>query len=62
MPAVAATVAAVQSPSIARRRPPESATAPSTGDSSAMPSPANACIHPHCACPVAGSGAMPCVK
>ena len=27
-----------------------------------MAKPASACIQPHCACPVAGSGAMPLVK
>ncbi|MFC7541889.1 hypothetical protein ACFQU2_23740 [Siccirubricoccus deserti] len=62
IPAVATTITPVQAPSIRRRRPPTSATAPSSGESSAIASPATVCIHPHCAWPVAGSGAMPWVK
>jgi hypothetical protein len=62
MAAVAAAVSTVKVASSARRRPPASATAPSTGESRPMASPTRACIQPHITCPLTGSGAMPLVK
>ena len=44
------------------RRPLASAIAPSTGDISAMVSPAPAAANPHIACPAAGLGAMKLAK
>ena len=60
--AVNTAVTSVQAASMARRRPPLSASAPRMGDSTAMHTAAMVCIQPHCAWPVAGSGAMPWLK
>jgi len=57
------TLAQIMKPAIhGLRRPLASATAPSTGDSSAIVSPAAAAANPHIACPAAGFGATKFAK
>ena len=60
--AVARAVSKVNTSSMPRRRPPASATAPSTGESSPTVSPTSACIQAHIACPSTGLAATEAVK